>query len=80
MDQKLLFFLLIEQKVIYFSSQRLKLSKKPIQTLNVTFQLTELKMKHGLDSLDLSMKKNSKKLCQLIPKVFFLPHVDPLQW
>ena len=61
MDPKLLFSLLTEQKAIYSSSQKLKLSKKPILNLNATFQLIELKMKDGLDSLGLLMKKNSRK-------------------
>ena len=53
MDPKSLFSLQTEQKVIYSLSQRSKLSKKLIQSLNVTSQLTEMKMKDGLDSLDL---------------------------
>ena len=80
MDLKLLFCLPIERKVISFSSQRLKLSKEPIPILSATFQLTELRRKDGLDSLDLLIKKNLKKLCQLIIKAFSSLPVAHLLW
>lgn len=80
MDLRLRCYLLIGQKMIFYSSKRLKISKKPILTSSVTFQLTELKKKDGLASLVILMKRNLNILCQLIPEAFFSQHVDLLIW